>query len=307
MTNSKKIPTPVIFGEVLYDIFDENTFVLGGAPFNVAWNLHAMGNKPLLISRVGDDELGNSIVEKMTSWGMSTKGIQIDKNHPTGQVRVRVHQGQPKFEIVADQAYDYIDPSSVLQLLKDKQDILFYHGSLALRTEHNQGALTQILNSAKPELFVDVNLRAPWWKANKVSTIMQNAQWIKQNDDQITALAKELKLFSDDLTQTARNFIQKYSLEWIIVTQGEHGALIVTKSSDLHAASPQPKYLIDTVGAGDAFATGCIHGLMHDWPVKDIIEKAQSFASDVCGLRGATTENQDFYLKHLTNWNALNG
>ena len=33
----------VIFGEVLFDCFDDNRHILGGAPFNVAWNLKALG------------------------------------------------------------------------------------------------------------------------------------------------------------------------------------------------------------------------------------------------------------------------
>ncbi|MBA1332725.1 carbohydrate kinase, partial [Candidatus Endoriftia persephone str. Guaymas] len=49
---------PIIFGEVLFDCFEDGSRVLGGAPFNVAWHLQALGAAPLFISRVGDDSLG---------------------------------------------------------------------------------------------------------------------------------------------------------------------------------------------------------------------------------------------------------
>ena len=70
---SKSLPgTPVIFGEVLFDSFpEEGNMVLGGAPFNVAWNLQAMGQLPYLVSRVGDDALGDRIVGAMDDWDMN--------------------------------------------------------------------------------------------------------------------------------------------------------------------------------------------------------------------------------------------
>ena len=66
MNKRKSLPgKPVIFGEVLFDVFpEEGNMVLGGAPFNVAWNLQAMGLAPHLVSRIGRDELGNTHSER---------------------------------------------------------------------------------------------------------------------------------------------------------------------------------------------------------------------------------------------------
>ena len=42
-----ELPTqPLIFGEVLFDQFEDGSSVLGGAPFNVAWHLQAFGMQP---------------------------------------------------------------------------------------------------------------------------------------------------------------------------------------------------------------------------------------------------------------------
>ena len=79
---------PVIFGEVLFDRFPDGSAVLGGAPFNVAWNLQAFGQAPLLISRVGQDALGEQIRETMTDWSMDTSCLQSDMSHPTGIVDI---------------------------------------------------------------------------------------------------------------------------------------------------------------------------------------------------------------------------
>ncbi|MCK9397903.1 MAG: PfkB family carbohydrate kinase, partial [Methylobacter sp.] len=64
-----------IFGEVLFDHFPDDSCVLGGAPFNVAWHLQAFGREPFFISRVGQDRLGDSIRSAMRSWDMDLSGL----------------------------------------------------------------------------------------------------------------------------------------------------------------------------------------------------------------------------------------
>ncbi|MEM7234470.1 MAG: hypothetical protein AAF517_19985, partial [Planctomycetota bacterium] len=45
---------PVVFGEVLFDRFPDGRSILGGACFNVAWNLRGLGLDPLFVSREND-------------------------------------------------------------------------------------------------------------------------------------------------------------------------------------------------------------------------------------------------------------
>jgi len=95
---------PLIFGEVLFDHFPDGSVVLGGAPFNVAWHLHAFGLKPLMVSRIGHDELGEKVEAAMRSWGMDCSGLQRDPDHPTGTVEVQFDDGEPIYEIVENVA-----------------------------------------------------------------------------------------------------------------------------------------------------------------------------------------------------------
>lgn len=85
-----------IFGEVLFDCFPTGEQILGGAPFNVAWHLQALGDSPQLISRVGKDQLGDEILQEMSSWGLSTSEVQIDREHPTGLVEVSISYNEPR-------------------------------------------------------------------------------------------------------------------------------------------------------------------------------------------------------------------
>lgn len=102
-------PQTVIFGEVLFDCFPDGKRVLGGAPFNVAWHCQAFGMKPLLISRVGNDTPGEEIQQAMADWGMTTAGLQLDLQHPSGVVDVQFVEGEPVYSIVENSAWDFID------------------------------------------------------------------------------------------------------------------------------------------------------------------------------------------------------
>ena len=57
VSESKTVSTgrPIVFGEVLFDDFEDGPTVIGGAAFNLAWNLESLGLSPLLISRLGRD------------------------------------------------------------------------------------------------------------------------------------------------------------------------------------------------------------------------------------------------------------
>jgi fructokinase len=301
MTELKKY-NPIIFGEVLYDCFDDGAQVLGGAPFNVAWNLTAFQNEPLFISSVGSDDLGKEILAKMTHWGLLSDGVVINKTTPTGKVTITVQNNQPAFSILENQAYDYIHYPDILENIQSDDNTFLYFGTLALRSKHNQTTLNKIITHSNPTVFVDINLRAPWWDLFSVNMALKNAHWLKINDDELKTLSKKLGFQQDNLKEIARTFLNQYELKGIIVTCGEKGAFILTP--DYYGRPPfrKPKQIIDTVGAGDAFAAVCLHGLMNEWDLEKTVNRAQDFASHVCELRGAVSEDKTFYLNFLEKW-----
>ena len=124
----KSPPQIAIFGEALIDQFPDGHQVLGGAPFNVAWHLQAFGQSPCFISRVGHDTTGEGIRQAMTDWGMDVDNVQTDPDYPSGTVKVTINRGEPSYDILADQAYDFIDSR---QLNPANAYGILYHGTLA--------------------------------------------------------------------------------------------------------------------------------------------------------------------------------
>lgn len=278
-----------VFGEVLFDCFPTGEQVLGGAPFNVAWHLQALGNQPQFISRVGEDELGKNILSAMASWGMDTTTVQLDPIHPTGQVEVKLVNDEPDYIITPDCAYDFIDASSIKN---QPASGILYHGSLGLRHSVSRNAFKQLANTAELSVFLDVNLRSPWWQKDEVTAWLEQARWVKLNEAELHLLGYS----STDIKQEMTKLQSRFNLEQLIVTRGEHGALILASDGTFLHQIPEPvKQLIDTVGAGDAFSAIFIHGLLSAWSVPDTLRFAQQFASKVIGLRGATSTDPAFY------------
>jgi len=290
---------PVVFGEVLFDHFPDGQAVLGGAPFNVAWHLNAFGARPVLISRVGNDALGRRIREAMQSWGMDTAGLQLDSSHPTGTVEVTLDNDEPHYDIVEQRAWDFIDADKLPPI---RDAALLYHGSLALRNPVSCRALDTLHDRLAVPVFIDVNLRPPWWTREQIERCLNGARWVKFNEDELHVLAPP----GPDLDNRAAALQQACRLDLLITTRGAAGALAYTHSGRrLQIEPPLADKLVDTVGAGDAFAAVVILGLLHDWELETTLQRAQAFASAIVGIRGATPGQREFYTLFMQRWNLM--
>ncbi len=292
------VGSPLIFGEVLFDRFDDEA-VLGGAPFNVAWHLQGFGLEPLFVSRVGNDRLGERVLERMTQWGMETTGVQTDSGRPTGTVDVRIRDGEPRYDILPEQAYDYIDRTAVCRAVEDRQVSLLYHGTLALRGAASCLSLETVRTCGGP-VFVDVNLRDPWWSRHYVRYLLDMATWAKMNGDELLTLVEENK--DADVSDAAKGLRRKMGLDGLIVTMGGQGAYLFLEEQTLFAKAAPVDTVVDTVGAGDGFSAVCILGLIRGWEPSLLLQRAAAFASEIVEQRGATKADRAFYQKYRTRW-----
>lgn len=282
-----------VFGEVLFDEFPDGRRVLGGAPFNVAWHLAAFGESPFLISRVGEDADAAEVRGAMQAWGMDLSGLQTDSEKPTGRVRVHFEHGEPRYDIVYPSAWDAIVAPSDMPSCR-----LLYHGSLACRDAVPRATLDSLRQSGPRSLFVDVNMRPPWWNREGMLGGLRGADWVKLNQDELHELAGP-----GDTEASARKLIEHCGLRHMLVTLGAAGAWLFRHDGEAIRARPGASVeVVDTVGAGDALASVMLLGIARGWPPQQALERAQEFASAVVGLRGATTRDRSFYRPFIENW-----
>ncbi|GAA5504929.1 PfkB family carbohydrate kinase [Novipirellula caenicola] len=301
--------SPLIIGEVLLDHFPDGRSVLGGAPFNVAWNLQGLGRKPTFVSSVGEDPEGKQIRERMAEWGMKLDGLQTSKEHQTGAVQVTLENGQPSYDIVYPRAYDFIQPPETISDTADSggqssdaassvydAHSIFYHGTLAWRAPQTRDTLKHWIANSTASRFVDINIREPWFDSQWLPELLSGADFIKLNDEELSGISG-LPCSSDD---EVRRAVEKISGLYggsavYFITCGSRGAYAITHDCAFFAAAPEPTSMVDTVGAGDGFAAATIDGILAGISYQQVIDRAVRFAARICGLRGATTTDVSVY------------
>jgi fructokinase len=297
---------PLIIGEVLFDVLPDGTRALGGAPFNVAWHLQAFGLSPLVITRVGADALGTQVLRAMEAWGMDTSGVQVDDRRPTGRVRVTLDGTEPSFDIRPDQAYDFLDGPRARAAVAGERFSLLYHGTLIARGDRSRAAVAA-LKEDEPgrRVFVDVNLRDPWWDVSILRSAVRKATWLKVNAVELGVLAAQCGTGGQgSLIDTATTMRTDFGLDTIIVTRGRRGAVAVDGDGTFESTPPSTARVVDTVGAGDALSAVLILGVARKWPLGLGVERAVEFAAATCTIPGATTSDRRLYtrLRDLGWW-----
>lgn len=293
-----------LFGEMLADIFPQQT-VIGGAPYNVARHLHAFAQHATLITRLGNDDLKDIFLSVLQKAGMDTSGIQLDETHPTGRVMVHmVHHGHHRFEICADQAYDYIDKDLAQTIIANHEPDLVYFGTLSQRNTTSRATLEGLLSNAAYPKFLDVNLRTDCYNKQIIQQSLHDADIVKLNDEELNIICDLFMSNHQSNSDKALFLIKNFKLSRLYITCGETGAWSVCdRGIELCGATPTlNKPFIDSVGAGDGFTAVCILGHLYQWPTELTLSRANQFAAEVCSIQGATPNSTGFYAPFLIDW-----
>jgi len=294
----------ILFGEVLADVFPDQS-VLGGAPFNVARHLQAFDLHPVMISRTGDDLLRGDLLQEMDRLGMDSIGIQCDHNYPTGQVHVLIENGIHKFTILPDQAYDHIHAGVAHMITMSIKPEIVYFGTLAQRNMPSRLALDIFLSDSKCPRFFDINLRHPWYNKHTIRRSLMRSDIVKMNEDELEIVANYFKINASTQQQKAVALLDQFKLKHLIITCGGKGAWLINNQHEIYVSDTveQMQEIVDTVGAGDAFAAVIIMGLLREWTIPVAMQRANQFAAAICGIRGGAPQQHDFYVPFKQAWN----
>lgn len=288
----------VCFGEVLWDVFSDEERI-GGAPLNVASRLSSLGVESEMISNVGKDKRGEDIISYLQSNRVQTENIGIDENYSTGVVNVTLSAGgSASYEIAHPAAWDKIKiTSSSKKSVKDSDVFIF--GSLVCRDEVSRETLYELLPSAKYKVF-DCNLRPPHYEESVLRELIQAADFIKFNDDELFEIAEMLQSPYNSLEQNIWFIKNQFPAQSICVTKGGHGAVLLHGDQLFYNSGYKIK-VKDTVGAGDSFLATLLAGLLKGKGVQLSLDTACAMGALVAGSEGAnpslTVEEVSSFMK----------
>ena len=131
-------------GEILWDMLPSGK-VIGGAPANFAYHVQELGESSVVVSCVGNDELGREIISSLENMEMSTEFLYVDNKHSTGASSVKIYkEGKPSYLIKEGVAWDYIPTSTLLCELASKSAAVCF-GTVAQRSELSRMTIQKFL------------------------------------------------------------------------------------------------------------------------------------------------------------------
>lgn len=296
---------PYIFsiGEVLFDVFG-NQEKLGGAPFNFIIHLHKLGFPTGFLTRIGHDHYGDKIIEYLKQKRFNLDFVQFDDNHPTGRVTVEMQpDGSHRFDILSERAYDYIEYPHDLLEAPSFNPSLIYFGTLAERNTVTRETIYRILELKKNKsiIFLDLNLRAPFFDAIIVEKSLKACDVLKVNDEELDQLKSLIPSLPKEPTSAVEKIIDHYNINIACVTRGAKGSELYYEGEFFKKDLIGKISVVDTVGSGDGFAAILAAGILYGWKGNMILERASEFAAKICGQKGAIPEEDSFH-ESFSKW-----
>ena len=274
----------ICFGETLWDMLPSG-HMPGGAPMNVAIHLKYNGYEPLIISRVGSDDLGGALLEFLKKKHLATQYIQLSKTHLTGVVKVNMDdKNEITYKIVEPVAWDYIQYEEQTAQLIGHSDV-FVYGSLAARSLTSQATLLQYLPMAKQKVF-DVNLRPPYYNPGLIQHLLTFADIVKMNHQELALIMGWFGLAGDE-QQQMRYIRERFGLHLLIVTRGANGAAVLSPEGYWDHPG-YPVTVEDTIGSGDAFLATFLSNYLGQKSLADCLQYACLAGAYVATCKGAT-------------------
>ncbi len=270
-------------GEALWDLFPDGARP-GGAPCNVAYHAARLGDRGVIVTRVGNDRQGSKLVRFLRDRGVRIEYVQWDSVKPTGTVSVTVTDEDPEYKITEDVAWDYIAIEDEARSLVRVADAICV-GSLAQRCATSRNTIQQLLAETNDDAIVifDVNLRPPFIDATVIEATLRLVDVVKMNQAEVEQLSVLLKRPS--LLQWLLYDIGVYA---VCVTRGAAGAAITTADGVVTTAGVAATGASgDTVGAGDAFTAAIAHQLVRGVTLSDALTVANRYAALVANRKGA--------------------
>jgi fructokinase len=278
-------------GELLWDMLPEGP-QLGGAPANYSVMAARLGNHATILSRLGQDELGQRAFEILKPFPVDCSQLQADPEQPTGRVTVELEDGQASYTVHQPVAWDFFELTDAWQAVAAKADAVCF-GSLAQRNEHSRRTIHTLVKATRPECqrIFDVNLRAPFYDQEIMRDSLKLASVMKMNDVEVPQVLGLLGLpASSSLREGAERLLTEFpQLNLVAITCGGEGSLLVSRTEcDVHPGISIK--VADTIGAGDAFTAAMTHYLLRGAPLSVLNEAGNRWGSFIASQSGAMPE-----------------
>ncbi len=267
------------FGEV-------ETFQKGvaGAELNVAVGVSRLGHRIGYISRLGKDVFGTYILERLKAEKIDTSAIIMDGEHLTGSYfKTKVTEGNPEvFYLRKNSAASFLAEEDLQEKFFREGKILHLTGIAAAISENCLNACKKAKMLAKKhgmKVSFDPNIRPSLWKSMEEMQRVLNE--LAADCDYVLPGIEEGKILTgEDTWEGIADFYLKMGVKNVIIKDGSSGA--VYKCADGRSGVVKGFHVaqvVDTVGAGDAFAAGVLTGILENLPLSEAVRRGNAMGA----------------------------
>lgn len=264
---------------------------VAGAEFNVAVGAARLEHKVTYMTKLGDDPFGRLIVNVLNENNIGSEFVTFTKERPTGfMLKGRTSVGDPDiFYFRKNSAASTLSAADVEKIDLSQYTNIHLTGILPALSESAKEATFALMQKAKTQgLFIsfDPNLRPQLWHSQEdmIETINKLASYADlvlpgENEGKILVGTKDV--------HTINEFYLKNGSSVCVTKCGSKGAYVSTDKGENYMVDGYTvKKVVDTVGAGDGFATGVITGLMEGLPLDKAVKRGTAIGAIQVMSRG---------------------
>jgi ribokinase len=251
----------------------------GGSAANTAAWLAAAGGRPVLAGRVGDDDRGRTARDELRALGVDAR-LAADPELPTGTCIVLVGPDGERTMAPDAGANDALAAEDVPDDVLDAGGHLHVVGYALLRPASRPAAREAMTRAREAGMTVSVDPSSSALLSDRFLDDCEDAQLLLPNASEAHALTGE------SAPEAAARALAERVGE-VVVKLGPEGALWTNGEEVLRAAAEQVESVIDSTGAGDAFAAGLLHSRASGGSIAESLAAACKLAAQAVAASGA--------------------
>ena len=279
MTGKNKKPHVVAIGEVVFDIMPDSR-KLGGAPADFLNHAVKFGARGSLVSAIGADDLGREVITELNKNDITP--VLAITPYPTGRVLIfKNSDGRHTAHILENAAWDYIPYTEAADKCIRSADAVFF-GTLALRKPYSRATMLDLIDAAPEQAFkfFDVNLRQDYYDKETIKALLQKANVLKLNVDELKII-KQLLRMSGSTEEMCLKLKEEFGLQYLIITDVTRESRVYGNEVTVVRNSSSVKQAF-AYGAGNAFAGAFITSLLNGTSQQEAHDAANQAAVEVC-------------------------
>jgi len=267
----------------------------GGSPGNIVFHMKNLGKKPLLITKIGNDDDGKMLLKTLKKYEIIDEHVRISHDRETTRSFIRRNPETPEFEIIRG-ADSNLKKDDVDFSLIGKAKII-HTNAFTLAEEPTRSTVLQFLEKAKKKnklISFDPNYRQKVWPGSRDDALKVLKQAYAITDLTKPSMDDAKELFGNLKPEEYLTKYHELGAKIVVLTMGKKGSMISLGEEKPTIILPEQCDGKDATGAGDLYWSVFLASILDGDKLEAAARKASHAAAKVVAKEGAILEDDDY-------------